>query len=147
MNMNRFAKPMTVAAGLIFFCATHGLTLGQTAATSPVQSPKASSGSQPKKDSPPPDDFAGLDYTDEQKTDIAKIHRDTKLHEETVAKDQKLTQEQKDAMLVGYKRMEYGQVYRVLTPAQKKEVLRRIRSRRAADQVAQKKPPLQKSQR
>ena len=60
---------------------------------------------------------------------------------ETVAKDQKLTGDQKDAMLLGYTRMEYGMIYRVLSPEQKREVSQRIRARKAADQAAQKMQP------
>jgi Spy/CpxP family protein refolding chaperone len=58
-----------------------------------------------------------------------------------VARDQKLTADQKDAMLLGYTRMESGRIYKVLTPEQRKEVNQRIRARRAAEQATQQKQP------
>jgi Spy/CpxP family protein refolding chaperone len=136
MNKNRFAKPVAVAAGFFFLCAAPGLTRGQSSPSGPAQTPKlASPGTPQKKDAPPPDDFSGLTYTHEQKAEIVEIQRDTKSRQDTVAKDEKLTADQKNAMLLGYTRMEYGRVYNVLTPDQQRKVKQRIRARRAADQA------------
>jgi Spy/CpxP family protein refolding chaperone len=85
----------------------------------------------------PADDFAGLDYSDEQKTEIDQIQRHSKALMDAVVKDDKLTADQKDAMLMGYKRIEYGQVYKVLTPQQQKQIRQRIQARRAEKQAAQ----------
>ncbi len=59
------------------------------------------------------------------------------------AKDEKLTAEQRDAMLAGYQRMERSQIFKVLTTQQRKEVLRRIRASHLVEQEQQKKvsPP------
>ena len=146
MSKNRFAKPVAVAAGLIFLWAAPGLTSAQSASPRPVETSKvASTGAQAKRDSLPPDDFAGLSYTDEQKAEIDKIRLDTKSRKAVVAKDEKLTADQKDAMLLGYTRMEYGRIYKVLSPEQQRQVRQRVRARRAADQAAQKKQPRQPS--
>jgi hypothetical protein len=127
---------------LIFLWAAPGLTRAQSASPGPVQTSKvASTGAQAKIDSVPPDDFAGLSYTDEQKAEIEKIRQDTKLHRDAVEKDDKLTADQKDAMLVGYNRLEYGMIYKVLTPEQKKQVREKIHARRVADQSVPKKTP------
>jgi len=101
----------------------------------------ASAGAHPRKPSSLEDDFAALNYTDEQKVEIEKIRQDTKLHRDAVEKDDKLTADQKDAMLVGYNRLEYGMIYKVLTPQQKKQVREKIHARRVADQSAPKKTP------
>lgn len=87
------------------------------------------------------DDFAGLDLTDEQKAEMAKIRQDTDGRKALVAKDTKLSPDQKDAFILGYTRLEYGQMFRVLNPAQKKEVTKRLQARRAAEQAQQKKKP------
>jgi hypothetical protein len=87
-----------------------------------------------------------LSYTDEQKAQIDTIRQDTKSRKEVVAKDDKLTADQKDAMLLGYTRMEYGRIYKVLSPEQQRQVRQRIRARRTADQAAQKKQPHQPSE-
>jgi hypothetical protein len=96
----------------------------------------------PQKIAPTPeDDFTGLQYSDEQKAQIDKIHQQTKMQMDAVAKDQQLTADQKDAMLVGYARLEYSQIYRVLTPEQQRQVLQRNRARRAANQAARRTQP------
>ena len=142
MNKNRFRKPVAATAGCFFLFVAPGLTLSQSAPPGSARTPTvASPVAQQKKDTPPPDDFAGLQYTDEQKAEIDKIHQETKSHKDVAAKDQKLTADQKDAMLLGYTRMESGRIYKVLTPEQQKEVNQRIRARRAADQATQQKQP------
>jgi hypothetical protein len=147
MNKNRFAKRMAAVAGFFFLCATPGLTRAQNTPPSPAPTPqKTPPAVRPKKNTPPPDDFAGLQYTDEQKAQIDQIHQDMKSRMDAANKDGKLTAEQKDAMVAGYQRMERSQVYKVLTTQQRKEVLRRIRARHAAEQAAQNKqsPPKSK---
>ena len=85
------------------------------------------------------DDFAGLTYTTDQKAKIRQIHQDMKKRMDTVAKDNKLSPEQKWAMLQGYQHMERGQVYKVLTADQQKEVRKKALARRAAAQKEQQK--------
>jgi hypothetical protein len=139
MNKNRFAKRVAVAAGLLFLCAAPRLTRAQSSPPSPAPTPhRAPPAARPKKSTPPPDDFAGLQYTDEQQARIDQIHQDMKSRMNAVLKDEKLTAEQRDAMLAGYQRMERSQVFKVLTSAQQKEVLRRIRARHVAEQEEQK---------
>src|SRR6266852_3272457 len=135
MNKNRFAKRVTLAAGYFFLCATPGLTRAQSSPPVPAHtSHMASPAARPKSDARPTDDFAGLIYTDEQKTRIDQVHQEIKSRMDTVAKDAKLTVEQKDAMLSGYQRMERSQVFKVLTTAQQREVLKRVRARHVAEQ-------------
>ena len=143
MKKNRFAKPVAVAAGFIFMCAAPGLTRAQSGPSVPMRNATSvsPSGAQSTKKSLPADDFAGLTYTDEQKTEIAQIRRDANSHRDAVLKDDKLTADQKDAMLLGYTRIEYGQIYKVLSPEQQKQVRHRISARQEADQAAKKKQP------
>ena len=82
--------------------------------------------------------FAGLKYTDDQKVEIDKIHRDAETRKAAVSKDEKLTQDQKDAMLLGYTHLEYSSIFKTLTPEQRRQVRDKIRARKAADQPAQK---------
>jgi len=142
MNKKRIVKTVAVATGFLLLCVVPGLSPAQNAPAGSVQTPRPSSpGAQPKL---PPDDFAGFDYTDEQKAEIDQIHKDTRARKEAVARDEKLSPDQKDAMILGYTRLEYGQIYKVLTPDQRKQVQMRIRVRREADQAAKKKQPPQK---
>lgn len=142
MSKNRFARQVTVVAGFIFLCAVPGIVRADNTQQSAAPTPKAPSPvASLKSDALPQDDFAGLNYTDEQKSELDKIHRDTESHKETVVKDEKLTTDQKNAMLLGYTRMEYGMRFKVLSPEQKRQVRKRMLDRRAADQSAQKKRP------
>ena len=137
MTKNRFAKSVTVAAGLIFLSAAPALARAESTPPRTVQTTNAAPpGAQPKRDALPPNDFAGLNYTDEQKSEIAKIHRETESKKAVIAKDQALTADQKNAMLLGYTRMEYGEVFKVLSPDQQRQVRQRMAARRGADQAA-----------
>jgi Spy/CpxP family protein refolding chaperone len=142
MNKNRYAIPAAVAAGLIVLCAMPAFARAQSAPPAVMKTPSvASPVAQPNSDALPADDFSGLNYTEEQKAEIRKIHMQTESRKGVVAKDQSLSADQKNAMLVGYTRMEYGQIYKVLSPEQQKQVRRRIVARRAADQAEKKKQP------
>jgi len=139
MNKVRFAKLLAVASAFIFLSAEPGLCRVQSGEPASVDTPKVFSPAPPKRDSLPANDFSGFDYTDEQKAEIDQIRKDTKSQIDVVAKDQKLTADQRDAMILGYTRMEYGRIYTVLTPVQRREVQQRIRVRRVADEAAKKK--------
>ena len=134
MQKNRAAKTLAVAAQLVIFMAPAGLSRAQGPAP---QSMQHSAPSQAQRD-PYAEAFAGLTYTDKQKEAIIKIRQDTESRRAAVRKDDKLTQEQKDAMLSGYVRIEYTLIYKELTPEQKKEVSTRMRAHSAANQPAQK---------
>jgi Spy/CpxP family protein refolding chaperone len=139
MNKNRFAKRLAVTAGFFLLCTAPGLTRAQSSPPSPMPTPrKPLPMARPKKAPSPEEDFAGLTYTDEQKAKIDKIHQDMKVRTDAVVKDEKLTPEQRDAMLAGYERMGRSQVFKVLTPEQQKEVLKRVRARHVAEQGEQK---------
>jgi len=94
---------------------------------------------RPRREANPMDDFAGLNFTEDQKTQIRQIHEDMKSHRETVAKDEKLDADQKGAMLQGFERMEYRQVYDVLTPEQQTDVRKKVLARRAMERRARQK--------
>ncbi len=130
MKKNCVAKSLAIAAHLMILMAAPGVTLTQSTARQVLQ-PSASS-------DPYAEAFAGLTYTDVQKEVISKIRQDITSRRAAVLKDDKLTQEQKDAMLTGYTRIEYGLIFKELTAEQKKQVSTRMHARRAADQAAQK---------
>jgi Spy/CpxP family protein refolding chaperone len=145
MNKNRFTKRMVVSAGFFFLCVAPGLTRAQSSTPGPVQTRRMVSPlARPKSNIGPTDDFAGLKYTDDQQAKIDQIHQNMKLRMDTVVKDEKLTAEQKGAMLQGLQRIERGEVYKVLTPEQRETVRKVMLARRAADQAGKQKqsPPI-----
>ena len=87
------------------------------------------------------DYFAGLKFTDDQQPKIDEVRRNMKLRTDAVANDPKLDAEQKGAMLAGLRRMENGQIFKLLSPEQQKEVREKIRAQRAGPQGAKEEQP------
>lgn len=142
MNDNRFEKSLAVAVAFASLIAASVLVRAQGVPSSTDQAPKTASREfQAKRDTLPPDDFAGLTLTEEQKSEIEKIHRQMESNKEAVARDEKLDADQKNAMLLGYTRLEYGRRFAVLSPEQQRQVRQKIIARRAADQAANKPQP------
>jgi Spy/CpxP family protein refolding chaperone len=139
MTKNRIAESMAAAAGLVFLFVVPGLARGQNAQPFAAHAPNGALRTQAQSSHTPESDFDGLTYTDEQKAEIDKIHQDTEARKAVVAKDGQLSADQKDAMLLGYTRMEYGQVFRVLTPEQQKQVRQKITARKDAEQAEKRK--------
>jgi len=135
VNQNRFAIPVAVVAGFFFMCVAPELTRAQFSQPGQVQGPPMAlpGVARPTTDAHPTDYFSGLKFTPEQKAQIDEIHQNTKSRMDTVVKSQQMSPEQKDAMLAGLGRMEQGQIFKLLTPEQQKEVRERIRARRAAE--------------
>ena len=139
MNKRRSAKPAPFAAGLFFLSTVPAIISAQSSPPPPTTTetphPRA-------KQAPVPTDiFAGLQYTEDQKAKISKIHEDIKSRMDTVIKDDKLSPDQKGAFLQGFERMERSEVYKVLTPEQQTEVLKRMRALREQKELEKKKAP------
>jgi hypothetical protein len=149
MNRNLLVKSIAIAAGLMSLIAgstlasASGARQGAALLSIQAQIEIPAGGQAPSearaKTAAITDDFAGLTYTDEQKALIAKIHQDSDSKKAKVASAQTLNGDQKDAMILGYTRMEYGEIFKVLTPDQQKQVRKRMQSRKLADQEAQRK--------
>ena len=87
MNQNQFWRPVAIASLFLFLCAAPDVTQAQSTAPTAAPALQAASGAaHPKKE--PPNDFAGLDFTDEQKSEIEAIRKDMMGRKETVAKDE-----------------------------------------------------------
>lgn len=146
MTMNRFAVPIALGVGFILMSSVPGQAGSETsqprvAAVQPSVAPAPnvpSTGAQQKNETAPANDFAGLDLTDQQKAEIARIHRDAESRKAVISKADKLNADQKNAMLLGYTRMEYGEIFRVLSPAQQRQVREKVLARRTADKSAPK---------
>jgi Spy/CpxP family protein refolding chaperone len=117
---------------------TPGLIRAQTAPPAPAHDPHmVSPAAPPRKGTPPPDYFAGLTFTDDQKVKIHQILQDAKMRVDTVNKAEKLSPDQKEALVEGYRRMTNGEIFKVLTPEQQKEVRKKALARRNAMQQAE----------
>lgn len=154
MAKSGFSKQVIVAAGILL-CAfgTPRLALAQSAA--PAGGPPPMVAAPPPTIAAPPapqssqrarqatDLFAGLNYTDDQKAKINEIRQNTKAHMDVVIKDDKLDSYQKQAMVQGFQRLEAGEIFKILTAEQQKEVRKKVTARRAAerDQPKPQQPP------
>ena len=130
MNKWRFA---VVVAGLVFLFSLPAIIRAQSSPPPPPATEipqKTLPPPRAKKAAAPTDIFAGLQYTEDQKAKISKIHEDMKARVDAVIKDDKLNPDQKGAFLQGFERMERSKIYEVLTPEQKVEVGKRMRERR-----------------
>jgi Spy/CpxP family protein refolding chaperone len=145
MTKNRIAESVTVAAGLVFLFAVPGLARAQNAQPFAAHAPnRALPRPRSQSNSTPSSDFDGLTYTDEQKAEIDKIHQETESRKAVVAKDGQLSADQKDAMILGYTRLEYGQIFRVLSPEQQKQVRQKLTAQRDAEQAEKRKQAVPK---
>jgi hypothetical protein len=142
--MNRFVNRVATGAGVFVLCGMPAMSQAQDAAPpAALAAHKAAPAPRAVKAAAPMDDFAGLQYTDDQKTKIRHIHEDIKARMDGVVKSDKLSPEQKGAMLQGYAFMERRQVYGALRPDQQLEVRKRTLARRAEEQkTEQKKQPV-----
>jgi hypothetical protein len=129
MNMNRLAIRATAVAELFFLSAAPGLMGAQVTQPALVQPPRMVSPEvRPMRDTRITEDFAGLKFTDDQKEKIDEVHQQMAIRKDAVIKSDKLNAEQKEAMVAGLGRMERGQIVKLLTPEQLKEVLKKVRS-------------------
>ena len=138
MKMNRLVGA-TAVAGFFFLYAAPGLTRAQDPQPAAVQPPRlVSPAARPLRDPGSTDDFAGLKFTDDQKAKIDEIHRRMVTRKDVVIKSEKLNADQKDAMIAGLGRMERGEIAKLLTPEQQREVLKKVRAVQAGAQEEKK---------
>jgi Spy/CpxP family protein refolding chaperone len=141
MNKHRLVKQMALAAGFFFLCAAPRLTSGQTSPSSPAKAPQTPSPAAQTEKPDPTDPFAGMEFTPQQRAQIRQIHKDFKLRREAVIKDADLDDDKKQAFLTGLKRLENGEVLKVLTPEQQKDARARELARRQKVKAAERNQP------
>jgi len=128
MNRIRFANTLTIAAGLMLLPAAPASARAESAPQEAMRVPTPASTAPLLKVESLPDYFAGLNYTDDQKAEIAQIRHNIDTRRGAVAKDDRLTQDQKDAMILGYTHLENGEIFKVLTPEQRRQVRQRLQA-------------------
>ena len=133
MKLNRLAGRVTAVAEFLLLSAVPGLAYAVDSQAAVSQPPRMlAPAARPMRDPRSADEFAGLKFTDEQKAKIDEIHRRMAARKEVVVKSEKLVADQKDAMIAGLGRMERGEIVRLLTPEQQKEILKARAAQAAA---------------
>jgi hypothetical protein len=167
MNWIRYAERATIAVGLLLLLAapaaqhaesallspSSATTQGGSAAPVPAQDPSrplipmsaqqhsshTNMSMAPQKHSPSvEDELSTISLTDDQKAKIDEIGKDTKTRIESVARDEKETSDQKQAMIEGLQRIKLQKVYLALTPVQRAELRKKVLAERAAEQARSK---------
>ena len=134
-HLNRIARRATVVAELLFLSASPGLAHAQRANPALMQTEHmVSPGVRAAQDTRATDDLAGLKFTDDQKAKIDDVHQHMAIRKDAVIKSDQLNAEQKEAMIAGLGRMERGQIVKLLTPEQQREVLKKVRAGQPAAQ-------------
>jgi Spy/CpxP family protein refolding chaperone len=144
MKKNQYAKAVVLTGALFCLGGAPAMAREQSGPPGPAPSSNAlPPAAHSNREFPLTDDFAGIKLSRDQRVRIDQIHQDIKSRREAVSKEEKLTADQKSAMLEGYQRIERSEIFKVLTPEQQKEVLQRIRARNAAKQATSRKqsPP------
>jgi len=134
MHMNRLAgRRVTVLAEFFFLSVAPGFASAQVPQTATVQpSHMVAPAARPLREPRSMDDLAGLKYTDDQKAKVDEIHRRMATRKDVVIKSEKLDAEQKGAMIAGLGRMERGEIVKLLTPEQQKQILKKAHAAKAA---------------
>jgi hypothetical protein len=136
MNWNQFAIRVMVVAQLFFLSAAPRLALAQVGQPALMSTPHmVMPAVAPTRDTRATDeDFAELKFTDGQKVKIDEVHQHMAIRKDAVIKSDKLNANQKEAMIAGLGRMERGEIVKLLTPEQQREVLKQVRAGRPAAQ-------------
>jgi len=130
------------AGALLFLCAAPGFAQSPNPSPVTAPTPRMEVPATPEtQDTKLKDLFGDLTLTEEERTKIKDIHRETARRIELVQKDTKLNADQKDAMITGIGRLERSQIFQLLTPEQKEAVLKRYRAEHGAGRPAPKTIP------
>jgi Spy/CpxP family protein refolding chaperone len=130
-NRSFVGQRVLVASVFLFLFAASRLVGSQNNSSTAPATPHPASPAAPAKAGTLPLD--GLKLSDDQKTKIAQIRQNGELRREAIIKNDGLTQDRKETMLLRLHRMETSEIFRVLTPDQQKEVQKRIADQRTAE--------------
>ena len=141
MNRNTMIKYFAFAAGLLALTLTPAMSRAQNSQQPPEQdkTQTAPSPQAGRKHGA----MAGLNLTEDQRTEFKKIHEATKTQLEAVGKDETLTADQKAAKIHQLRHSARLQVVKLLTPEQRQQMRANIREMRATRKEQQQTPPAQ----
>ena len=131
-NRSLVGKRVLVACGFFLLLAGSRLAGSQSNSSAAPATPHPASPAAPAKAKTLPLD--GLKLTDDQKTRIAQIRQDVEERREAVIKNEGLSQDRKETILLRLHRTETREIFSVLTPDQQKEVQTRVMEQRSAEQ-------------
>jgi len=139
MNRISITKHMAVTAGLLALTFAPGITRAQGSAQAPAQ--EQSQAAPAKHEGRMHGAMKGLNLTDDQKTQMKKIHESTKTQLDAVKSDNSLSADQKAAKIHELRRDSRAQMVKLLTPEQREQMKANVRALRASRREKQQQPP------
>ncbi|HMI52150.1 MAG TPA: hypothetical protein VK525_11595 [Candidatus Saccharimonadales bacterium] len=133
MNTTKVAKSAVLAASLLAMLAIAPAGRAQSSGTDTGQDPAQSQATAPTEDKQMRG-FAGLNLTDEQKAQIKQIRTDSKSQMDAVNADSSLAADAKQGKIREIRKGTHQQMFKVLTPDQRKQMKQNMRERRSQHQ-------------
>lgn len=144
MNRNTMIKYFAFAAGLLALTLTPAMSRAQNSQQPPEQDNTQTAPATPTPHAGRKNGaMAGLNLTEDQRTEFKKIHEATKTQLEAVGKDETLSADQKAAKIHQVRHSARLQMVKLLTPEQRQQMRANIREMRAARKAQQQAPPAQ----
>jgi periplasmic protein CpxP/Spy len=141
MNHTKAFQKLTVAAALLALCALPATLRAQD--PPPAGTMQGSAPGQQAAPAKHEGEMANLGLSDDQKTQIKKIHEDAKTQTNAAMNDSSLTPEQKRAKVREIHKTSHEQVAQVLTPEQRQQWKNDEMARKAARKNGSQTPPPQ----
>jgi Spy/CpxP family protein refolding chaperone len=125
MNHMKAFQKLATAATMLALCALPFTLRAQDPPPSTTQSQQAGQGKHESE-------MANLNLTDDQKTQIKKLHEDAKTQMDAARNDSTLTPDQKKAKMEQIHKATHEQVMQLLTPEQRQQMKSDEAARKAA---------------
>lgn len=129
--MNRISKQIAIAASFMLLSMFPALSKAQNTAPDAQDQSQSMQSQRGEKG----DFLAGLNLTDDQKSQIKQIREGARSQADAVKNDTSLSVDQKEAKLHAIHRDKHEQVSKVLTPEQRKMMREKMHERRESKQA------------
>jgi Spy/CpxP family protein refolding chaperone len=141
MITKSITKKIAVAAGLLALTFAPGITRAQDTQPPAQDQTQAAPAAPAQQQARRHGAMAGLNLTEDQKTQMKSIRESMKTRVEAVKNDESLTPDQKGEKIHQLRRSARVEMVKLLTPEQRQQMKANIREMRAARREQQQQPP------
>ena len=134
MNSTKIKTSVVLVSSLLAMLAMATPGKAQAPATDTAQDQGQTQAAPAQQEGKHMREFAGLNLTDDQKTQIKQIHMDSKSQMDAVNADSSLAADAKQVKIRQIHMSTHKQVLKVLTPDQRKQVRANMKERRSEHQ-------------
>jgi len=139
MRRFRLLQQSVVTAGLLALCGLPAAVRAQDAPQGTMQAQDQAAPGRQGQD----EELAKLNLSDDQKTQVKKIHEDMKAKMDALRSDSSLTADEQRARAQEIRKSSHERVKQILTPDQRKQMKSDEMARKAARQQGGQAPPPQ----